>query len=80
MSRASEEYLAQLHGLVAMQIMEMMQSENPRDVKEGVALGLKFLKDNNITATVEASAPMADIKSMLPSAEELEKLMSMTPD
>ena len=41
-----------------MQIMEMMQSENPRDVKEGVALGLKFLKDNNITATVEASAPM----------------------
>ena len=63
-----------------MQIMEMMQSENPRDVKEGVALGLKFLKDNNITATVEASAPMADIKSMLPSAEELEKLMSMTPD
>lgn len=80
MSRASEEYLAQLHGLVAMQIMEMMQSENPRDVKEGVALGLKFLKDNNITATVEASAPMADIKSMLPSADELEKLMSMTPD
>jgi hypothetical protein len=79
-SRASEEYLAQLHGLVAMQIMEMMQSENPRDVKEGVALGLKFLKDNNITATVEASAPMADIKSMLPSADELEKLMSMTPD
>ena len=63
-----------------MQIMEMMQSENPRDVKEGVALGLKFLKDNNITATVEASAPMADIKSMLPSADELEKLMSMTPD
>ena len=60
--------------------MEMMQSENPRDVKEGVALGLKFLKDNNITATVEASAPMADIKSMLPSADELEKLMSMTPD
>jgi hypothetical protein len=49
-------------------------------VKEGVALGLKFLKDNNITATVEASAPMADIKSMLPSADELEKLMSMTPD
>lgn len=80
MSRASEEYLAQLHGLVAMQIMEMMQSENPRDVKEGVALGLKFLKDNNITATVEASAPMTDIKSMLPSADELEKLMSMTPD
>ena len=80
MSRASEEYLGQLHGLVAMQIMELMQSENPRDVKDGIAMGLKFLKDNNITATLDASAPMNDIKQMLPSADELEKLMSMTPD
>ena len=41
---------------------------------------LKFLKDNNITAQLEASAPMANIVSSLPSAAELEKLMTMTPD
>ena len=25
-----------------MQIMELMQSENPRDVKDGIAMGLKL--------------------------------------
>jgi hypothetical protein len=45
-----------------------------------VQLALKFLKDNNITAQIEASEPLANIASSLPSAAELEKLMSMTPD
>ena len=36
-------------------------------------LALKFLKDNNITAQLEASAPMANMVNSLPSAAELEK-------
>ena len=41
---------------------------------------MKFLKDNCITATVEASVPLHDIQAAMPTAEELEKLMQMTPD
>ena len=41
---------------------------------------MKFLKDNMITATVESSTPLAQITQNLPTADELEKLMTMTPD
>ena len=43
-------------------------------------LALKFLRDNNIQAQMEASAPLNSVANNLPSAAELEKLMSMTPD
>ena len=55
-------------------------SDDPRDIKAGIDAGLKFLKDNSITATVENSTPIAQIKDLLPSKDELEKLMTMTPD
>ena len=80
MSRASEDFLGELHHLAACQIRELMQSDDPRDIKDGINMALKFLRDNNITATLDASAPMADIERMLPTASELEKLMTMTPD
>ncbi len=41
---------------------------------------MKFLKDNSITSTIEASVPLHDIQASMPTAEELEKLMTMTPD
>ena len=40
----------------------------------------QFLKDNNITSTIEASVPLQTIQTNLPTADELEKLMTMTPD
>ena len=40
----------------------------------------KFLKDNNITTTIDASPDMGHIQSLLPKADELERLMTMTPD
>lgn len=58
----------------------MLLSDDPREVRDGINLGIKFLKDNNITATLDASTPLADIQAALPSAEELERLMSLTPD
>jgi hypothetical protein len=41
---------------------------------------MKFLRDNNITSTVEASVPLQDIRASMPTADELEKLMHLTPD
>lgn len=80
MGRASEDLLATLHGLVGTRIKDMLNAEDPREVREGINLALKFLKDNNITATLDASTPLEDIRDALPSAAELERLMTMTPD
>ena len=57
-----------------------MQSDNPRDRKDAIMMGIKFLKDNNISASIDAAPALADISTKLPSASELEKLMTMTPD
>ena len=80
MTRASEDFLGSIHALVGEEIRDMLQDMDPRQRREGVQLALKFLKDNNITAQIEASEPLANIASSLPSAAELEKLMTMTPE
>ena len=69
-----------LHGLVGKQIQQLLLSDDPRDVREGISMGMKFLKDNNITASIDASPNLGHIKTLLPEAEELERLMTMTPD
>jgi len=58
----------------------LLLSDDPKEVKAGIDAGLKFLKDNNITGTVENSAPIAQIKDLLPTKDELESLMMLTPD
>lgn len=80
MARASEDLLATLHGLVGSKIKDMLNSGDPREIRDGINLALKFLKDNNITATLDAATPLADIQAALPSAAELERLMTLTPD
>ena len=80
MSRASEDLLAQLHGLVGHELIEQLQSEDPKTRIYAVDRAMRFLKDNNITSTVEASVPLQTIQANLPTADELEKLMTMTPD
>ena len=80
MARCSEDQLAQLHGLVGDTIADLMQSENPRDRKDAVAMAIKFLKDNDISATLESSPALNRIEKELPSVAELEKLMTQTPN
>jgi hypothetical protein len=80
MSRASEDFLAQLHGMVGEQIRQLLMSDDPRDIKAGIDAGMKFLRDNSITATLDASPAMGDIQKLMPTREELENLMTMTPD
>lgn len=80
MSRASEDFLAQLHGMVGEQIRQLLMSDDPRDIKAGIDAGMKFLRDNSITATLDVSPAMGDIQKLMPTREELENLMTMTPD
>lgn len=80
MSRASEELLSQLHGLIGEELVAMLKSNEPRERLAGVDRALKFLKDNGITASVGASVPLETIANSLPTAEELERLMMMSPD
>ncbi len=80
MSRASEDALAALHGAVAETISDFLQDDDPRQRLAAVDRAIRFLKDNNITATVEASEPLRSIADQLPTAEELEKLMQLSPE
>lgn len=80
MSRASEELLAQIHGLVGEEIKAMLRSDDPKERIAGIDRAMRFLKDNAITASLGAATPLNDIKNALPTPEELERLMMMTPD
>ena len=83
MGRASDDLLGDIHGMVAREIKGMVQSENPFERVKGLQLALRMLKENNITAT-EANPEMKSLKSTvkekLPTAEELDKLMRLTPE
>ena len=80
MSRASEDLLALLPGLVGHELIEQLHSEDPKKRIYAVDRAMRFLKDNNITSTVEASVPLQTIQANLPTADEIEKLMTRTPD
>lgn len=80
MSRASEEILAQIHGLVADEIKAMLESDDLKIRVAGLDRAMKFLKDNQITSTLADPTPISAIQQALPTREELEKLMTMTPD
>ena len=80
MTRASEDQLASLHGLLGTEIEMLIKSDDPRERIKGIELGLKFLKDNNITAVPDVAPSLSTIQSSIPSAEDLERLMLLTPN
>ncbi len=80
MNRASEDQLAGLHGLVSENIRQLLQSDDPRERSEGINAGMKFLRDNAITCTIDASPDLNAIEKLIPSHEELEKLMHLSPE
>ena len=83
MARASDDLLGDLHGMVAREIKGMLGSDDPQERDKGLQLALRMLKDNNITAT-EANPPMAALKASvqakLPTPDELNRLMRLSPD
>lgn len=82
MGRASEELLAMIHGEVAAGIKDLIRSDDPREKTKGIEMALRFLKDNGITARMEASPETKALADMAHNTarEDLEKLMKLTPD
>ena len=75
MSRATEDALGALHGLIADALKE--QIEAARASGEGIppallAQAIKFLKDNGIDAPEQAGGRLDRLKKSLPSAADLE--------
>ena len=59
----------------------MIASEDPREAQAALSQAIKFLKDNAITATVENKDLLSEAtKEKLPTMEELERMMQLTPD
>jgi hypothetical protein len=82
MGRASEDSLAEIHRMVADGIKQLVQSDDPSEHERGLAMAMRFLKDNSITATPrnDGIASLKEtIKKKLPTAEELDKLMRLSP-
>lgn len=64
MSRASENELGSLHGFVAAALSERIKDKELCTAAD-INAAIKFLKDNNITATPEANAHLDDLKETL---------------
>ncbi len=83
MARASDDVLGELHGMVATEIKNMILHGDGDDRDKAISFALRMLKDNNITAT-EANPAMgalkATVQSKLPTADELNRLMRLSPE
>ena len=63
MSKASEQSLSELHGVVADELKRRIVEKEATAADIGAAI--KFLKDNHITASIEDNAGLADLKKKL---------------
>ena len=81
MARASEEFLGDIHGMVAYGIRELITSGDPREMQRGIEMGMRFLKDNNITTQIQASPETQQLMAVADDTtrESLEKLMREVP-
>ena len=80
MSRCPEDLLGELHLMVGFELRDQLNADEPQARLAAVDRAMRFLRDNNITSTLDAPTPLADIQQAIPTTEELEKLMTMTPD
>jgi hypothetical protein len=68
--------------MVADGIRTLIESEDAGDSMRGLSMAMRFLKDNQISCTPRndgIAALKETIKSKLPTAEELDKLMRLSP-
>lgn len=63
MSKATVDKLSDLHGVVADELKRRIVDEEATSADLSAAI--KFLKDNNITASVEDNSQMKDLKEAL---------------
>jgi hypothetical protein len=76
---ADDETMGDLHGRTAHELTRMMTYGNARIKLAAINASIKFLKDNSITTTIKPNNPAGKVLSALPSVEELERLMKLSP-
>jgi hypothetical protein len=78
---ADDETMGDLHGVAAHELKRLMTYGNVRTKLAAISLTVKFLKDNHILTTVKKGGKNPGSKALdaLPSVEELERLMRLTP-
>jgi hypothetical protein len=68
--------------MVADGIKALVNSDDPGEHERGLSMAMRFLKDNGISATPrnDGIASLKEtIKAKLPTAEELDRLMRLSP-
>jgi len=76
---AGDETMGNLHGRTAHELTRMMTYGNVRTKLAAINASIKFLKDNSITSSIKPNNPAGKVLSALPSVEELERLMRLSP-
>ena len=71
MSKATEQAVSELHGLLAVALKEQMMLKDEDGRVNAAVLNQvrQYLKDNNITSTLD-SKPMADLVDSLPTFDD----------
>jgi hypothetical protein len=78
--RADDSTMSDLHGQTAHEISRFLKYGTPRAKLAAIDKAIKFLKDNSITTTLGRSKGLQKVADALPSVEDLEALMRLTPD
>lgn len=77
--RADDDTMSALHGQTAHEITRFLKYGTPRAKLAVIDKAIKFLKDNSITTVIGRSKNLKKMEESLPSVEELEALMKLTP-
>jgi len=73
MAKATEDQLNKLHGMVAT-VLTMQLADPEECTAATVAIAAKFLKDNDITASIEDNKDMTSLSDALKEKREKRKL------
>ncbi|WP_425486139.1 hypothetical protein [Achromobacter deleyi] len=76
-SKATVEALSELHGVVARELTRRINADEASAADIGAAI--KFLKDNNITASVEDNDQMRSLKDKLAEREAKRGKLKLVP-
>jgi len=72
MSKATEEVLSALHGAVAHRLLSELQNEELQPAM--MAQAVKFLKDNDISVSIEEDETISELDSLLKQKRQRRKL------
>jgi hypothetical protein len=78
--RAADGAMGDLHGRTAHEIARLLRYGTVRTKLATLGHSIKFLKDNNITSQLKADNASAQVLKALPTVEELERIMTNSPD